>query len=165
MCPMRSDLRTLFFVPLTTLGLLALLVLALWYFQPAPPKAAPAATAAPARPPFTPAVQAQLAKSRGFAVLISYTDQGFAPAQATIKKGQAIRFTNNSGQSLWVAAQGTAEHPVYPGQSDCGASALDSCTALKSGEFWEFTFDHSGTWTFVNNLDKTQQGAVKVVVN
>jgi plastocyanin len=146
------------------LALAIIVILALWFVSPAPPSAAPATSATPARPPFTPAVQAQLQKSKGFAVLISYTDQGFTPAQASIKKGQGVRFTNNSHGELWVAAQGSADHPIYPGTGDCGASPLDSCIALKPGEFWEFTFDRSGTWTFVNNLDKTKSGSVSVTV-
>ncbi len=116
-------------------------------------------------PPFTPEVQAQLAASKGFAVLVSYTDAGFRPAQVSVKKGEAVRFTNNSSGELWIAAEGTPDQPVYPGTSTCGGTALDTCKVLKPKEFWEFTFEQSGTWMLVNNLDKNKTGEVRVTVN
>ena len=109
-------------------------------------------------------VVALLEKSKGFEVLISYTDHGFEPATATIAVGDAVRFTNNSSQDLWVASTGSSENPLYPGTSDCGGSTLDTCMVLEPREFWEFTFDESGTWTFQNNLDKGQTGSVLVQV-
>lgn len=151
---------------LLALAILGVSVLVIWYVSPK--QTSPTEVTAPqtrTRPPFTPEVQAALAKSRGFSVLISYTDNGFEPTQATVKKGDAIRFTNNSSHDLWVAAQGTSGNPVYPGASDCGASSFDSCDTLQPGEFWEFTFSKTGTWTFVNNLDKGNTGAVQVVAN
>jgi plastocyanin len=113
-------------------------------------------------PPLTPEVQAQLAASHGFQMLVSYTNQGFQPTSATIKKGDTIRFTNNSSHDLWIAASGTSANPVYPGSSDCGATALDTCKSLKPGDFWEFTFTKSGTWGYQNNLQKNDIGTVQV---
>ncbi len=110
-------------------------------------------------PPFTDAVRAQLAASHGFQELLSYTDRGFEPLHYSIKRGDTVRFTNNSQEKLWVAADGDA---VYPITGDCGSSALDSCTPIGPGEFWEFTFTEGGTWTVVNNLDKSKVGVVEV---
>ena len=115
-------------------------------------------------PPFTQDVQAQLAASKGFAVLVSYTEAGFEPQQVSIKQGEAVRFTNNSSSDLWVASDATTEHPAYPGTSDCGGSSLDTCKVLKPHEFWEFTFGTSGTWLFQNNLDKSKTGTMTVTV-
>lgn len=112
------------------------------------------------QPAYTPAVEAQLAASNGFEEVVSYTSRGFEPAKIAIPKGDTIRWTNNSHNDLWVAAGGGA---LYPGAQDvCGSSAFDSCRVIKSGEFWEFTFTKAGTWSYVNNMDKTKGGAVTV---
>lgn len=113
-------------------------------------------------PPFTPEIAAQLEKSHGFQMLVSYTDRGFEPTQASIKTGQTVRFTNNSSRTLWIAAAPTAGTKIYPGSSDCGASALDTCKALKPLEFWEFTFSESGTWGYQNNLNKADSATIRV---
>jgi len=116
-------------------------------------------------PPFTPAVQAQLAASKGFQVLVSYTDRGFESPDVTIHKGDTIRFTNNSSEDLWVASAGipgtTNTYPAGAG-SQCGQSAFDSCNVIGRGEFWEFTFDVVGTWGYQNNRDTKMTGVVHV---
>ena len=111
------------------------------------------------QPPYTKQVEAQLAASNGFQELVSYTDRGFEPKHISIAKGDTVRFTNNSYRELWVAA---SANPYPSAQSACGSSAFDSCRALKSGEFWEFTFGVAGTWPYVNNLDKSKGGVVTV---
>lgn len=113
-------------------------------------------------PPLTPAIIAQLKKSHGFQMLVSYTDRGFEPAITTIKVGNTVRFTNNSSHKLWIAAKGTSKNSIYPGTSDCGESALDSCIPLNPGDFWEFTFTQSGTWTYQNNLDKNDTAIIHI---
>lgn len=115
----------------------------------------------PIGPPST-EVAAQLAKSSGFEFLVSYTDNGFEPASTTLKAGQTIRFINNSRGKLWVAAVFSEGGSRYSGSSDCGGSSLDTCGALDPGEFWEFTFNNSGTWGYQNNLDKEKAAVVEV---
>ena len=95
-------------------------------------------------------------------MLVSYTDRGFEPSNTTIKSGETIRFTNNSSHDLWIAANGTSANPIYPGTSNCGASALDTCKSLKPGDFWEFTFTQAGTWGYQNNLQKNDMATVRV---
>ena len=91
-------------------------------------------------------------------------DSGFEPKDATVHQSDTVRFTNNSTRDLWIAADGSSG-PVYPGvQNGCGSSALDSCRTLSPGEYWEFTFAKSGTWAFLNNLDKGDSGVVRVHV-
>lgn len=99
----------------------------------------------------------QLSQSRGFEVLVSYTDRGFEPASFVIKKGESARFTNNSTRDVWIASDGA----IYPGTGDCG-SPLDSCKPLKPRDFWEFTFSEAGVWQFKNNLNATEFGSVIV---
>ena len=109
-------------------------------------------------------IMAYLAESKGFEYLVSYTGNGFEPQSLTIQKGEAVRFTNNSGEGLWVAASGAAG-AVYPGTgAECGQSSFDSCKVLKRGEFWEFTFNTGGTWSFQNNSVPTKTATVTVTV-
>jgi plastocyanin len=100
--------------------------------------------------------------SQPFALLVSYTDQGFGPPSATIQVGDTVRFINNSSSPLWIAAESSPTDPAYPGTSYCGGSALDTCTELNTGDFWEFTFTESGTWSYQNNLNKSQTGEIIV---
>ena len=138
-----------------------------WYLiagapRQATPQSGAQSGAQTAPPPFTPEIAAQLAKSHGFQMLVSYTDRGFEPTKTSIKTGEAIRFTNNSSRTLWIASAPVGDAALYPGTSDCGASAFDTCKALKPREFWEFTFTQSGTWGYQNNLNKNDTATVSV---
>jgi plastocyanin len=117
-------------------------------------------------PPFTDEIKARVENSNGFSALVSYTQLGFEPREVNIKKGDTIRFTNNSGEDLWVAATGESGR-VYP-YSDradgCGSSDFDSCKPFGPQDFWEFTFAESGIWSFVNRADGTKSGEVMVRV-
>jgi plastocyanin len=113
-------------------------------------------------PPYTEEIEAMLAESDGFEVLISYTDNGFEPSSFAIEVGDTVRFTNNSSGDLWITAVGTDEHPSYPGASACGTSALDTCKPLEPREFWEFTFNSAGVWEYVNYIDNEKTGAIEV---
>lgn len=113
-------------------------------------------------PEFTDETKAKLEKSTGFQHLISYTDHGFEPSRLTSKRGETVRFTNNSSYDLWVAADGRSVQ-IYPrSKSTCGSSDLDSCESFSPQDFWEFTFDVAGEWHIINNLDKTKGAIVRV---
>ncbi|MCE9586282.1 hypothetical protein K8R04_03110 [Candidatus Uhrbacteria bacterium] len=111
----------------------------------------------------SPEVLAYLEHSSGFQYLVSYNGRSFAPAVLTIKKGETVRFINNSSKNMWVAATGSSGE-VYPGSGkDCGQSAFDMCKTLKHGEFWEFTFTEKGSWSYRNNADSTNTGVIIVL--
>ncbi|MBI5458076.1 hypothetical protein HY971_05130 [Candidatus Kaiserbacteria bacterium] len=111
-------------------------------------------------PAFSTSTRERLAGSHGFQALVSYTDNGFEPAKLTVKKGETIRFTNNSSRDIWVAASG---NPLYPSvENGCGSSAFDSCAPFAPMDFWEFTFEQKGQWHVVNNLDKEKSALIKV---
>lgn len=112
-------------------------------------------------PPFTAEVEQQLAESPGFQYLISYTNEGFAPNDVTIRSGERVRFTNNSAHELWVSAASDGDAARYPGPGECGQSAFDACRKIGLGEFWEFTFEESGVWGFQNNASEAH-GIVRV---
>lgn len=110
-------------------------------------------------PQMTETMKKVLEESKGFHALVSYTERGFEPRTLSIKKGETVRFTNNSSRDVWVASSGT----LYPGgNNSCGQSAFDSCVSLHPLEFWEFTFGERGEWSFVNNLHKEAAGIVSV---
>lgn len=116
------------------------------------------------QPEYTPAIAAALAKSVGFQHLVAYTGDAFEPNNLTIKKGETVRFVNNSFDPLWVASTGNGGQ-VYPGHSlNCGQSDFDSCVLVQAGTFWEFTFDLPGTWTYKNNANTSKAGAITVTV-
>ena len=148
---------------LLALGLCALILSHMQTFSSATNSPTMSATKTIVPPQVTPAVEAQLAASKGFQHLISYTGEGFIPSSITIKKDETVRFTNNSATDLWIAATG-ASGTLYPASTgaECGESAFDSCRVLKHGEFWEFTFTHVGTWSYQNNNDAKMVGVVTV---
>lgn len=112
-------------------------------------------------PEYTEAIAEKVAKSQGFAVVISYTDRGFEPETVRIAHGDTVRFTNNSSGELWVASHEGAR--VYPRSYDaCGSSDLDSCGTFPPQDFWEFTFEERGEWGVTNNLDKSKRVTVIV---
>jgi plastocyanin len=112
--------------------------------------------------PPSPEIMAYLAKSTGFQYLVSFTERGFEPSTITIKKGETVRFINNSSEDLWVSATGDSG-AVYPGTGkECGQSSFDTCKTLKKGEFWEFTLADEGAWSYHNNFDLERMGVIVV---
>lgn len=156
-----KDLKT----PITALVILLLVVLAFFLIAPGEMRQPPSSPASRERvypPAPTPQQLAVLKTMKPFQYLVSYTDRGFEPPALAMKRGDTVRFVNNSSGDLWVAAAGAQEHPIYPGTSECGGSSFDSCKALEPGDFWQFTFDESGLWKYQNNVDKTKTGIVRV---
>ncbi len=115
-----------------------------------------------APPPITEHMKKVVAASIGFAVAISYTDNGFEPADVQIKKGESVRFTNNSSHTMWVMSSG-GDGGVYPAADDsCGQTAFDTCIALPPHDIWEFKFDVPGTWVYRNSAHKADVGVIRV---
>ena len=97
-------------------------------------------------------------------VLVDYTDEGFSPAELTVKKGETVRFVNNSSGRMWVASAIHPTHSVYPekGEDDCLGSAFDQCDAGTAGSFWEFTFNVVGEHAYHNHVKASDRGKVIV---
>lgn len=113
-------------------------------------------------PEFTEKTKKQLQALPQFSALASYTDRGFEPMRLVVKKGETVRFTNNSSEQLWIAAKG-GEITIYPKTGEvCGSSDLDSCEPFAPQDFWQFTFTIAGRWEVVNNLDKSKSGVIEV---
>ena len=99
------------------------------------------------------------------AATIAYTEGGYAPASVTIKKGETVRFANNTtAEDTWPASSVHPTHSVYPEKSsaDCLGSAFDACRGLKPGESWEFTFNEVGEWRFHDHIHASKTGLVVV---
>jgi plastocyanin len=112
------------------------------------------------KPPTEEIVQ-RLKASKGFQVLVMYTDDGFVPATSTIKKGQTIRFTNNSTRNVWVAEVTDLNTPTHPNLTTCDVP-FNSCMALKPTEFQEFTFPATGTFAYIDNIATNYRGMVVI---
>jgi plastocyanin len=99
-----------------------------------------------------------------FNALVSYTNDGFEPQSISIAQGETVRFVNNSPRELWVAGDNHPTHTLYPEKSaaDCLGTSFDTCHALQAGKFWEFTFNHAGSWGFHNHLRAIDRGTVVV---
>lgn len=99
-----------------------------------------------------------------FHALVEYTDEGFSPATLSIKSGETVRFINNSSQGVWIGGDNHPSHTIYPEKtsSDCLGTAFDTCRALQSGEFWEFTFNSVGSWGYHNHVRAREGGTIVV---
>ncbi len=95
---------------------------------------------------------------------ITYTDQGFSPADITITQGTRVRFLNRSSQTFWPAVGVHPTHTLYPEKdaSDCLGSAFDACQDLQPGEFFDFTFYYVGTWPYHDHLHAYNTGSITV---
>jgi len=98
------------------------------------------------------------------AQVVTFSDAGFSPATVTVKKGETVRWTNNSSESVWPASAAHPTHAVYPQKSstDCFGSSFDACKGLANGESWDFTFTEVGTWKYHDHLKVSKFGTVVV---
>jgi plastocyanin len=100
--------------------------------------------------------------------LVSYTNDGFAPASVTVSAGQTVRFVNNADENTWPASAVHPTHSVYPGSSigKCDtaeqAGIFDACRGLQPGEFWEFTFTEAGEWRYHDHEHAYHTGVIVV---
>lgn len=85
---------------------------------------------------------------------ISYSNRGFSPKTITIKKGDVVRFANNSDSDMWVASN---PHPTHTDLSD-----FDSVRAFTSGEIYTFTFTTTGSFGYHNHLNPSDTGTLQV---
>ena len=103
--------------------------------------------------------------TQGYDALITYTNAGYNPLSLTIKKGQTVRFLNDSSsEQTWPASAIHPTHALYPqkSSSDCLGSSFDACRALNSSEHWDFTFSEVGTWRYHDHLHTNKTGTVVV---
>ncbi len=85
---------------------------------------------------------------------VTFTDNGFTPATVTIKKGETVRFTNQSSELMWVASN---PHPTHTDYSE-----FDERTSVGAGGSYEFTFTKIGNWKYHNHKDPSGKGEIIV---
>lgn len=71
-------------------------------------------------------------------VTMEMSQNGFKPAQITIKKNTIVRFTNVGEGDMWPASN---PHPSHTAYQD-----FDARRKVKPGETYEFKFKNVGTW-------------------
>lgn len=89
------------------------------------------------------------------AVEVKMTDDGFEPANFTIKDGQAVRFSNVSqSKQHWPASNIHPAHDLYP--------EFDVKRGMAPGESWVFTFRRKGLWPMHDHLMPYLKGTITV---
>ena len=86
---------------------------------------------------------------------VSITSNGFVPSTITIKKGQAVSWTNND----------TAKHQIdsdpYPTNSNL--SSLNDPQVLGQSDTYSYIFNKTGTYTYHDNLNPYSIKGVVIV--
>ncbi len=101
-------------------------------------------------------------------VSVTYSATGFSPKDVTVKKGEAVMWTNVSPEGMWVAVDEHPAHADYDGTTrtaHCAAGApasFDQCAASAAGSQWSFTFNKAGTWKYHNHAKAEFEGTVTV---
>lgn len=97
---------------------------------------------------------------------IKYTENGFQPADISIKAGDVVTFINESDRDMWPASDIHPTHTVYPGSdinkcfdgSDT-SEIFDSCGPVNT---YSFTFDEPGEWNYHNHKRPNDGGTITV---
>ena len=101
-------------------------------------------------------------------VTITYTDEGYAPADVSISLGDTVTFVNESSRDMWPASNIHPTHTVYPGSSiqKCNSeernTIFDACEGLPAGELYAFTFSEAGAWKYHDHLRPREGGTISV---
>jgi len=85
---------------------------------------------------------------------IVYNNDGFYPQEITIRKGDTIRFINQSDRKMWVASDNHPAHDIYP--------EFDQKDISLRGTEYKFKFDKTGTWGFHNHMFSSHVGKIIV---
>lgn len=144
--------------------LLAILGIALYLSQmqeevPSNPAPAPSPSESQSSPPVPPAPAPAPVISPGTVV---YANEGFAPAELTVKKGTAVTFLNDSVFQMWPASAVHPTHAAYPVKGGCIGSTFDACKGIEPGASWTFTFNAVGRWQYHDHLSSAKRGTIIV---
>jgi plastocyanin len=100
---------------------------------------------------------------------ITYSDQGFTPANVTVEVGTPVTFVNESSKKMWVASAVHPSHSVYSGTTreqhcpDATGTAFDQCSGGEQGTSYTFTFTKEGTWKYHDHIDASKFGSITVI--
>lgn len=76
--------------------------------------------------------------------IVTYTSEGFFPAELTVKSGTTVTFVNQSDAPLWVASGPHPTHTLYP--------EFDAKTSVSKGGSYSFTFTKTGAHPYHNHV-------------
>lgn len=85
---------------------------------------------------------------------IVYNNEGFSPRELKIKKGQTVKFINQSDRKMWVASDNHPAHEIYP--------EFDQKEITERGATYEFKFEKSGNWGYHNHTFSNHIGIIIV---
>lgn len=113
-------------------------------------KTAPAAITPKQNPPTTNAV-VPLAKAD---YTVKYQSAGFNPQTITVRRGQSVRFLNESSGTMFVAAARS------PNSNDL--TEFNQGRSVGKGGYYDFTFNIKGVFVYYNQNDRTKTGVIVV---
>ena len=100
--------------------------------------------------------------------VVTFTDDGFSPAELAVRAGDTVVFKNMGSHPFWPASAIHPTHEAYPGSNInlCGTATVapifDACRKLDPGASWSFVFNQAGNWKYHNHIAPGKRGAVTV---
>lgn len=88
------------------------------------------------------------------APIVTYTNDGFFPAELTVKAGTMVTFINQSDSPMWVASGPHPTHTLYP--------EFDEKSSVLKGGSYSFTFEKTGTHPYHNHVLLGKYGKITV---
>ncbi|MBI5798568.1 MAG: cupredoxin domain-containing protein [Candidatus Yonathbacteria bacterium] len=85
---------------------------------------------------------------------VVYTNDGFTPAELTVKAGTEVTFINQSDAKMWIASANHPTHLLYP--------EFDEKASVAKGGSYKFTFTKVGTHPYHNHVLLGKYGKIIV---
>ena len=85
---------------------------------------------------------------------VTYTNDGFSPAELTVKAGSTVTFVNQSDAKMWVASANHPSHLLYP--------EFNEKASVAKGSSYSFTFNKLGTHPYHNHVLLGKYGKIIV---
>lgn len=89
--------------------------------------------------------------------IVELTEEGFEPAEISIKKGDEVEFKTLKGKPFWPASDLHPTHEIYP--------EFDPQAPIEADGSWIFKFNKVGEWKYHDHLWPLARGRIKVVKN
>lgn len=85
---------------------------------------------------------------------VTYTNDGFNPAELKVKAGTEVTFVNQSDIKMWIASAPHPTHTLYP--------EFDERASVSKGGAYSFTFNKVGTHSYHNHMQLGKYGKIIV---
>lgn len=97
-------------------------------------------------------------------VTVTFDGENFSPRELTVTEGTRVRFVNESDTPVWPASAVHPTHSIYPEKdpANCLGSSFDACKEMQRGEYFDFTFNHTGEWRYHDHVHAYKTGVVIV---